>query len=127
MGRHIKHKRKEMIIEDLVIRLCIEKDNRGSERKMTHNLNEAKANFVEHGQSSKFKKDNNKGKGTKLGPKGGVSKKQKFLGRCFNCGKQGHKSFDCRLPKKKKPKEANVVDDITEMCLISTSQQLSLR
>ena len=30
-------------------------DNRGSEKKMTHNPNEAKANFVEHGQSSKFK------------------------------------------------------------------------
>ena len=34
---------------------------------------EAKANFVEHGQSSKVKKD--KGKGTKMGPQGGISKK----------------------------------------------------
>ena len=81
---------------------------------MTYNLNETKANFVEHGQSFKFKKDNNKGKGMKLGPKGGVSKKKKFLGKCFNCGKQCHKSFDCRLPKKKKPKEANVVVGITK-------------
>ena len=83
----LKHKRKEMSIEDLVIRLRIEEDNRGFEKKMAHNPNEAKANFVEHGESSKFKKDNNKGKDTKLGPKGGVSKKQKFLGKCFNCGK----------------------------------------
>ena len=54
----------------------------------------------------------NKGKDSKLGPKEGIFKKQKFLGKCFNCGKQGHKSFDCRLPKRNKLKEANVVDDI---------------
>ena len=69
---------------------------------------------MEHGQSSKFKKANNKGKDSKLRPKGGISKKQKFQGKCFNCGKQGHKFLDCRLPKRNKPKEANVVDDITK-------------
>ena len=103
-----------MSIEDLVIRLRIEEDNKGFERKMAHNPYEAKANFVEHGQGSKFKKGNNKGKGTKLGPKWGVFKKQKFIEKCFNCGKQGHKSPDCRLPKRNKLKEANVVDDISK-------------
>ncbi|RVW41557.1 Retrovirus-related Pol polyprotein from transposon TNT 1-94 [Vitis vinifera] len=111
---YLKHKRKEMSIEDLIIRLRIEEDNRKSEKKGAHTLNEAKANFVEHGQSSKAKTNNNKGKGSKLGPKGGISKKPKFQGKCFNCGKQGHKSVDCRLPKKNKPKEANVIDDITK-------------
>ena len=53
---YLKHKRKEMSIKDLVIRLRIEEDNKGSEKKMAHNPNEAKANFVEHGQGSKFKK-----------------------------------------------------------------------
>ena len=53
---YLKQKRKEMSIEDLVIRLRIKEDNKGSERKMTHNPNKAKANFVEHGQGSKFKK-----------------------------------------------------------------------
>ena len=81
---------------------------------MAHNPNEAKANFVEHGQSSKFKKANNKGKGTKLGPKRGVSKKKTFLGKCFNCRKQGHKSFGFKLPKRNKPKEANVIEDISK-------------
>ena len=46
---YLKHKRKEMSIEDLVIRLHIEKDNKESEKKMAHNPNEVKANFVEHG------------------------------------------------------------------------------
>ena len=63
----------------------------------------------EHGQS--FKK-NKSGKGSKLGPKGGVSKKPKFQGKCFNCNKVGHKLADCRLPKKEKNNKANVVDNI---------------
>ena len=66
---YLKHKRKDMSIKDLIIRLRIKEDNREFEKKVEHNLNEAKANFVEHGQSSKFKKANNKGKGIKLGPK----------------------------------------------------------
>ena len=90
-------------IKDLIIRFFIEEDNRGSEKKRPHNPNEAKASFMEHGQGSKFKKANNKGKDTKLGPKGGVSKKLKFQGKSFYCGKQGHKFVDCRLPKKNKP------------------------
>ena len=111
---YLKHKRKEMSMEDLVIRLHIEEDNRESEKKEAHSSNKAKVNFVEHGQSSKSKKTFIKGKGSKLGSKGEVSKKQKFLGKCFNCGKQGHKSSDCKLPKRNKPKEANVVDDISK-------------
>ena len=79
---------------------------------MADNSSEANANFVEHGQSSKFKKANNKGKNTKIGPKGGISNKQKFIRKCFNCEKQGHKSTDCRFPKQNKPKGANVILDI---------------
>ena len=69
---------------------------------------------MEHSQSSKFKKGNSKEKGTKLRPNGGDSKKQKFQGQCINYGKQGHKFVDCRLPKRNKPKEDNVVDDINK-------------
>ena len=75
---YLKHKIKEMSIEDLIFRLRIEEDNKGYKKKMAHNPGEAKANFVEHGQSSKFKKANNNRKGNKLGAKGGISKKQKF-------------------------------------------------
>ena len=49
-----------------------------------------------------------------MGTKGGIFEKLKFQGICFNCEKQGHKSADCRQPKKNKPKEVNVVDDITK-------------
>ena len=59
-----------MTLEDLILRLCIEEDNRGSERK--HVASE-RANMAEHDQGSKFKK-NYSGKGTKLAPKGEISK-----------------------------------------------------
>ena len=110
---YLKHKRKEMSMEDLVVRLHIEEDNRMSDKKGAHTSPEVKAIFVEHGQSFK-KKYHNKGKGSKLGPNGGVYKKKEFQGKCFNNGKQGHKSSDCRLLKRNKPKEANMVNGITK-------------
>ena len=85
---------------------------------------------MEYGQSSKFKKANNKGKDTKLRLKWGVSKKLKFQGKCFNYGKQGHKSIDCRLLERNKPKETNVVDDINkdvfDINLITVISEVSL-
>ena len=74
-------------------------------KREANTVNEAKANFVEHGQSSKAKKKNNKWIGFKLGPKGGISKKAKFQGKCFNCGKQGHKFADFKLSKRTKPRK----------------------
>ena len=61
-------------MEDLVIRLRIEEDNKGSDKK-GHTSAEGKANFIELSQGSK-KKKHNKGKGSKLGPKGRISKKK---------------------------------------------------
>ena len=75
---YLKYKRKEMNIEDLIIQLCIEEDNRGSKKKGAHTSIKVKAHFVEHGQSSKAKKNNNNWKDSKLRPKGGISKKLKF-------------------------------------------------
>ena len=51
---YLKQKRKEISIEDLIIRL-IKEDNKGFEKKMAQNPGKAKANFLEHGQNSKFK------------------------------------------------------------------------
>ena len=108
---YLKHKRKEMNVEELFIRLRIEEDNRSSEKRGSFQ-SEVKANVVEHGQSSKFKKRTTKG--VILGPKGGISKKQKFQRKCFNCDKMGHKAAECRLPRKNKNKEANVMEKINK-------------
>ena len=74
-------------MEDLIIRLRIEEDNRNAETKVgsTH---VAKANVMEHDQASGSKKKQ-PNKGSKFGPKGGIAKKLKyqFQGKCYNCGK----------------------------------------
>ena len=69
---YLKHKRKEMNVKELIVRLRIEEDNRRSEKRVSSQF-EIKANVVKHGQSSKFKKKTRKG--LNLGPKGGISKK----------------------------------------------------
>ncbi|KAK3033971.1 hypothetical protein RJ639_034135 [Escallonia herrerae] len=44
---YLKHKRKEMKLEDLIVRLRIEKDNRQSKKKAGNYHQQAKANVVE--------------------------------------------------------------------------------
>ena len=63
---YLKHKRKEMNVEELIVRLRIEENNGRSEKRVSSQF-EIKANVVEHGQSSKFKKKTSKG--FNLGPK----------------------------------------------------------
>ncbi|KAH1091257.1 hypothetical protein J1N35_018514 [Gossypium stocksii] len=91
---YLKHKRKEMSVEDIIVKLRIEEDNR------------------------ELKKDFKKGKqpqnGSKLGPKGGASKKQKFQEKCFSYNKMGYKSSDCRIPKKVRANEDNTMEEISK-------------
>ncbi|XP_063942810.1 uncharacterized protein LOC135150440 [Daucus carota subsp. sativus] len=65
---YLKHKRKEMSMEDLIVILRIEEDNRGFEKKI--NVATEKANMVEHAKSFKAKKTNSgKGKPKKTNKK----------------------------------------------------------
>ena len=80
----LKHKRKEMRLEDLIVRLRIEEDNRASEKKAGKAIMESKANVVEQGQTSH---NNKKRKHNDNGPKQGPTKK--FQGKCYVCSKQG--------------------------------------
>ena len=64
--KDFKNKQKEMSVRDLIVRLRIKENNKGSKKKLTHNSSKAKTNFVKHGQSSKFKKANNKRKDAKV-------------------------------------------------------------
>ena len=112
---YLKHKRKEMKLEDLIIRLRIEEDNRASEKKAGKTFTEAKANVVEHGQNPKKRKNNPNG--SKQGP----NDKKKFKGNCYVCDKPGHRAKDCRKRKdqgntSKKPAQANM----TELDTLST-------
>ena len=103
-----------MTIEDLIVRLRIEEDNKLAQKGTTVKAS-ASANMVERGQSSKGKKAYNgdkkgKAKAINLGPKEGAVKKKSraFDGNCYNCGETGHKSNRCKAPKRER---AHMVDD----------------
>ncbi|CAM8997976.1 unnamed protein product [Rhodiola kirilowii] len=117
---YFKRKRKEMSMEDLVIRLKNEEDNRLSDKRI--NLPSERANMVEHGGNSKVKKPF-----SKLGPKSGAIKKKvqpKFTGKCFNYDKEGHRAAEYKKPQKKK-KKVNVAE-VEEDLLEAIISQLSL-
>ncbi|CAL2270710.1 unnamed protein product [Prunus armeniaca] len=102
---YLKYKRKEMGLEDLIARLRIEEDNRGSEKKTSGNSMVAKAHVVEDGLTNK-KKRKHSGEGSSQGN----SKKNKgFKGKCFNCNKHGHRAVNCQS--KGKPKEVHMTEE----------------
>ncbi|GJY93268.1 hypothetical protein Tco_0509050 [Tanacetum coccineum] len=122
---YLKHKRKEMSVEDLVVHLSIEEENKLAQ-KDTYAPDSAKANMVEHAGSSsrsnskgkrKDKKKNDKkgkGKSEYLAPKAGFVK-QKFRGTCYKYDQPGHRATNCKMPKRVNPRQANMVDKNVDM------------
>ncbi|CAL5433067.1 unnamed protein product [Camellia sinensis] len=80
---YLKHKRKEISMDELIVRLRIEEDNRNSEKRVGKHLMESKANVAEH--ASKTKKRKSFGESSSQGSKGGNNKKYKFNGKCYIC------------------------------------------
>ncbi|XP_070050718.1 uncharacterized protein [Nicotiana tomentosiformis] len=111
---YLKHKHKEMMLEDLIVRLRIEEDNKAAKKKSRGNSTIMGANIIEEASTSKKRKKWS-------GPKNYPSKK-KFKGNCHNCGKVGHKAAECRAPKKdKKKSQANIIeknDEIDDLCVM---------
>ncbi|PHU06076.1 hypothetical protein BC332_26898 [Capsicum chinense] len=117
---YLKHKRKEMTVEDLIVRLRIEEDNKAAARRSKGNSTMNGAHNVEDGQ--------NKSKKRKKVDHGSNQPKKKFKGKCFNCGKIGHKSTDCRASKKDKKKgQANMIEsnkEYDDLCAMFTECNL---
>ncbi|KAM1699174.1 hypothetical protein ACFX2K_030553 [Malus domestica] len=89
---YLKHKRKEMTLKDLIVRLRIEEDNRKNEKGRVSSM-EAKVNVVEGNSSKqrlKFQKTKKKEKNFVPSVKGKDFKKIK--GSCWVCGKLGHRA-----------------------------------
>ncbi|KAF3639624.1 hypothetical protein FXO38_19907 [Capsicum annuum] len=104
---YLKHKCKEMTVEDLIIQLRIEEDNKATQRRSKGNSIINGAHIVED--------DQNNSKKRKKAEQGSHQPKKKFKGKCFNCGKIGHKSTDCRAPKKgKKKNQSNMIESNKE-------------
>ncbi|GJT78342.1 pol polyprotein [Tanacetum coccineum] len=101
---YLKHKRKKMSVEDLVVRLGIEEDNKLAQ-KNTYTPDYAKANMVEHAGSSSKSNSKAKGKG-----KGKSDKKGK--------GKAEFLALKAGIMKQKfqvNPRQANMVNDNMDM------------
>ena len=86
---YLKHKRKDMKLEDLIMRLRIEEGNRVSEKKISNHSMESKAHVIEEGHKTNKKRKYVDQKGAK----GNDSKR--FKGNCFVCNKPGHCAKDC--------------------------------
>jgi len=77
---YLKHKHKEMKLEDIVICLKIEEDNKTTEKKSRGNSTIMGANIVEE-TVPKNKKRKRSSRQTK------EQIKKQFKGNCYNCGK----------------------------------------
>ena len=99
-----------MIVEDLIVRLKIEEDNKAAEKSSRGNSAISGVNFVEE-DPTKLKK-RKKASGPKSNPP-----KNKFNGNRFNYGKHGHRVTECRGPKKDKKNndQANLAESKGEI------------
>ncbi|KAF3635117.1 putative glucan endo-1,3-beta-glucosidase A-like [Capsicum annuum] len=86
-----------MSVEDLIVRLRIEEDNKDVARRLRGNSAMSGANIIED--------DKNKSKKRKKAGNKSNQPRKKFKGKYFNCGKICHKSTNYHAPKKEKKKD----------------------
>ncbi|CAL8992015.1 unnamed protein product [Prunus brigantina] len=116
---YLKHKKSDMTLDDLVLKLRVEQDHRIN-AKVDSVSSEAKANIVEGRASARKPKDNsqkNKGKSYSNKLASNNKKFKKIKGSCWVCEKVGHKAQDCRHKKdgasaKSANNQANVIEDV---------------
>ena len=85
---YLKHKHKEMRLEDLIVRLRIEEDNHSSENAIRNHYVESKANIVEHNKNKRKCSSESSNQETNGG------NFTKFNGKCYVCWRTGHRAKD---------------------------------
>ena len=110
----MKHKRKQMSLEDVIVHIRIEEKNRQLDRAEKAKELNSKANIVES-SGKKPQKFQNKKKQWKPNNNSFKSHDTSFKrkGNCFVCGKPGHYAAQCRNRHKKEngnPPKANLVE-----------------
>ncbi|KAK4381929.1 hypothetical protein Sango_2920000 [Sesamum angolense] len=119
---HLKHKKKDMNLQELISHMRTEEANRLKDKEISNSSISFKANLVE---SSPYKKDILQPKGKKF-QKGGQQKT--FKGNdgkiqktgCYCCGKLGHKAYQCfqrkdqQKPNHKPPSQPRPQINLTE-------------
>ncbi|CAN1732005.1 Retrovirus-related Pol polyprotein from transposon TNT 1-94 [Linum perenne] len=97
---HLKHKKRDMTLEELVGHMKIEEANRLKDKDSIRSSFSVKANLIEHGLSNRNKPQTSRKpawqnkKPTTNFKRSGLS--QKFQkGACYVCGKTGHKAYQC--------------------------------
>ncbi|XP_069145700.1 uncharacterized protein [Solanum lycopersicum] len=83
---YLKHKRKEMIVEDLIVKLRIEEDNKAAKKRSLSNSAISGVNIIEDPKKLKKRKKTSSPKNN--------PPKNKFNGSYFNCGKRGHRDTE---------------------------------
>ena len=100
---NLNHKRKEVKLEDLIVRLQIEEDDHKSEKRSNKNSYESKANVIEDSKrkASTFKDLKRKKTAPRYKGKDQEGKNKRFKGTCYICSKEGHKANECHsVPKR---------------------------
>ncbi|XP_070023506.1 uncharacterized protein [Nicotiana sylvestris] len=111
---YLKNRCKEMKLEDLIIRLRIEEDNKAAEKKTRGNSTIIEANIVETAPTNLKKQKKSSGPNN-------YPNRKKFKGNHHNYGKVGYKAAECRAPKKEKKGQENMIqtnDNIDDLCTL---------
>nr|GEX36110.1 hypothetical protein [Tanacetum cinerariifolium] len=118
----------KMSVEDLVILLRIDEDNKLAQ-KDTYTPDCAKANMVEHVGSSSRSNSKGKGKDKRKNDKKSKGKseylaskavivKQKFEGTCYNCDQPGYRAANCKTLKRVNQRQENMVNNNIDMIVM---------
>ncbi|TYK14258.1 ty1-copia retrotransposon protein [Cucumis melo var. makuwa] len=115
---HLKHKKKDLKLKELISHMRTEEANRLKDKLATKNLNSVNANLVELSIVNRDRTKQEKGYKGKNSEKrqfkapGGQIKKKKLV--CYVCGKEGQKLYQCNQrkerPSQKPTPQANLAE-----------------